>query len=155
MTWQPAARRWAGKNSKYNSEKTTVQGIEFDSKSEAQRYCELKLLEKANIIKDLQLQVPFELQPTFRKRGVTYRAINYIADFVYVEDGVTVVEDRKGFKTSEYLMKKKMFEYKYPALTLRETKTEYKRKTTKVHVKVTKPQEAGNKKHLEGQQLWK
>jgi hypothetical protein len=110
--------------SKYQSKKTIVDGIAFDSKAEARRYCELKMLEKAGEIADLQLQFAFQLQPPFRKNGKTIRAINYIADFVYTDTRKCriVVEDVKGFKTKEYQLKKKLFEYKYPDLTIVEIK---------------------------------
>ena len=105
---------------KYHSKKTIIDGITFDSKKEANRYCELKLLEKAGKIKDLQLQYQFVLQPPFRKNGKSIRAIIYVADFVYfdLERMKNVVEDVKGYKTDVYLIKKKMFEYKFPDLTL-------------------------------------
>ena len=101
-----------------------IDGITFDSKREAKRYCELKLLERAGKIKDLSLQHKFELQPSFKKKGKTIRAITYIADFVYFDfDRMqNVVEDVKGFKTKEYLLKKKLFEYKFPDLTIIEIK---------------------------------
>ena len=106
--------------SKYHSRKTTVYGITFDSKKEANRFCQLRLLEKAGKIKDLRLQHPFVLQPLFKKNGKTIRAITYIADFVYydLEKMKIVVEDVKGFKTKEYMLKKKIFEYKFPDLTI-------------------------------------
>lgn len=108
--------------SKYHSKKTTVYGITFDSKKEADRYCELRLLEMAGKIKDLQLQHQFVLQPSFKKNGKTIRAITYVADFVYydLERMKNVVEDVKGFKTKEYMLKRKMFEYKFPDLTITE-----------------------------------
>ena len=110
--------------SKYHSKKIMIDGITFDSKREAKRYCELKLLERAGKIKDLSLQHKFELQPSFKKKGKTIRAITYIADFVYFDfDRMqNVVEDVKGFKTKEYLLKKKLFEYKFPDLTIIEIK---------------------------------
>lgn len=110
--------------SKYHSKKITIDGITFDSKAEAQRYCELKMLERAGKIKDLLLQHKFELQPSFKKNGKTIRAITYVADFVYfdLERMRNVVEDVKGFKTKEYQLKKKLFEYKYPDLTIVEIK---------------------------------
>jgi hypothetical protein len=82
----------------------------------------LKFLERAGKIKDISLQHKFELQPSFKKNGKTIRAITYIADFVYfdLERMVNVVEDVKGYKTKEYLLKKKLFEYKYPYLTIKE-----------------------------------
>ena len=106
--------------SKYRSKKMMVDGITFDSKKEAERYCELKWLEKAGKIKDLSLQHKFELQPSFKKNGKTIRAITYIADFTYFdfERMKNVVEDVKGYKTKEYQLKKKLFEYKFPSLTI-------------------------------------
>ena len=106
--------------SKYHSKKVMVDGITFDSKKEANRYCELRLLEKAGKIKDLQLQQQFILQPPFRKNGKLIRAITYVADFVYydIERMKNVVEDVKGYKTKEYMLKRKMFEYKFPDLTI-------------------------------------
>lgn len=89
---------------KYNNKKTEIDGIKFDSKKEANRYCELKLLEKAGVIKDLELQVKFELIPKNGKE----RAVNYIADFVYTEAGKRVVEDCKGMRTKEYIIKRKL-----------------------------------------------
>ena len=110
--------------SKYQSKKTMIDGITFDSRAESQRYCELKLLERAGKIKDLSLQHKFELQPSFKKNGKTIRAIVYVADFVYfdLERMAHVIEDVKGYKTKEYLLKKKMFEYKFPDLTIVEIK---------------------------------
>ena len=98
---------------KYNNTKTVVDGIKFDSKREAERYKELKLLERAGKISDLILQPRFELLPKHTINGRNVRKIEYIADFQYKENGKTVVEDAKGFKTKEYLIKKKWFEYKY------------------------------------------
>jgi hypothetical protein len=86
-----------------------VDGITFDSVKEAQRWCELKLMQRAGVISDLRLQVSFELLPAQRiDRKVVERAVNYIADFVYKQDGQTVVEDAKGYRTPEYIMKRKM-----------------------------------------------
>lgn len=110
--------------SKYNSRKTVVDGITFDSKKEAKRYEELKKMEQEGLIQGLELQVPFELVPSFtividgkkKKR----RNMKYIADFVYYENGNKVVEDVKGRKTDVYKLKKKLFEYKYK-VTIKET----------------------------------
>lgn len=106
--------------SKYFSRKTVVDGISFDSKKEANRYCELKMLERAGKIKDLELQHQFVLQPPFRKNGKLIRAITYVADFTYydLEKMKNVVEDVKGYKTDVYALKKKIFEYQYPDLTI-------------------------------------
>ncbi len=108
--------------SKYRSTKAMIDGIVFDSIREGNRYRELKLLEKAGKIKDLSLQHKFELQPSFKKNGTTFRKITYIADFVYfdLERMAIVVEDVKGFRTKEYLLKKKLFEFKFPELTITE-----------------------------------
>lgn len=105
---------------KYGNKKVVIDGIEFDSKLEGHRYCELKLLEKAKIIKDLQLQVSFELIPSYKKNNKTIRATKYIADFVYYdnEKKQKVIEDTKGIKTDVYKLKKKIFEYKYPELEI-------------------------------------
>lgn len=98
-------------HNKYHNKKVMVDDIKFDSKKEARRYNELKLLEKAGIIKNLQRQVKYELQPSFKYNGKTIRAINYIADFVYEKNGELIVEDVKGIKTDVYKLKKKLFLY--------------------------------------------
>ena len=79
---------------------------------EGERYIELSLLQRAGEISDLRLQVPFELVPKQKdSRGRVIREIRYIADFVYTENGKTVVEDVKGCKTAEYKLKKKLMKY--------------------------------------------
>lgn len=105
---------------KYGNIKTVVDGIKFDSKAEAERYAELRLLERAGIISELKLQPKFQLIPTFVKNGKTFRGINYIADFMYTENGRKVVEDVKGCRTEVYKLKRKLFEYYYSDLTLEE-----------------------------------
>ena len=103
--------------SKYGNIKTTTSdGITHDSIREANRWCELKLLERAGKITDLQRQVKFELLP--KQDGE--RAVYYIADFVYTEDGKQVVEDAKGFRTKEYKLKKRMLLY-FKGIKIRET----------------------------------
>ena len=101
---------------KYRSKKTTLDGIQFDSKKEAQRYAELLLLQKGGIISDLKLQVKFEIIPKQKDE----RAAHYIADFVYQENGKTVAEDTKGYKTKEYILKRKLFKYNYPDINFKE-----------------------------------
>lgn len=94
---------------KYHAKKTELDGITFDSRKEAQRYAELKLLERSGAIHNLQRQVRYELIPAQKKDGKTIeRACHYIADFVYEEDGKTVVEDVKGYRTKEYVLKRKL-----------------------------------------------
>ena len=109
-------------NNKYHNKKMTINGIIFDSKLEAKRYTELLYMQKANLIKDLELQPKFELQPSFKKNNKTYRKIEYVADFKYydVKKGIVVVEDTKGIKTKDYILKKKLFEYKYLDLEITE-----------------------------------
>ena len=101
----------AARGSKYHAKKTAVDGIEFDSAKEAKQYTRLRALEEDGKIQHLRLQVPFELVPSFECDGVKYREMRYVADFVYVRDGKAVVEDCKGFKTTEYKMKKKLMAY--------------------------------------------
>lgn len=94
---------------KYKSRKVTVGGKVFDSRKEYVRYCELLLLQKAGDISDLQTQVKFELIPSQKEFGkVVERACTYVADFVYEYDGKKVVEDTKGFKTKDYIIKRKL-----------------------------------------------
>ena len=98
------------KKSKYSAVKTEINGIKFDSKKEARRYKELKILEKADEIKSLELQPRFLLQEKFKYNGKTIRKIEYIADFRYIDEkGNTIVEDVKGMKTEVYKIKKKIF----------------------------------------------
>jgi hypothetical protein len=100
--------------SKYRNKPVIVNNIQFPSKREAQRYSELFLLERAGVISDLQLQVPFELIPSQKINGkVVERPCKYIADFVYEENGKTVVEDTKGMRTDKYIIKRKLMLYKY------------------------------------------
>lgn len=98
-------------HSKYRAKKTIIDGIKFDSKREADRYCELKLLEKANEIRSLELQPRFLLQDKFKDRnGKTHRKIEYVADFMYInKDDKKIVEDVKGMMTDVYKLKKKLF----------------------------------------------
>lgn len=110
--------------SKYGSKKVIIDGIKFDSKKEGKRYLELKLLEKANEIKNLELQKVFELQPSFKKNGKTYRKITYKADFCYfsIKENKYICEDVKSpaTKTQVYMIKKKMLLYKYENIEFRE-----------------------------------
>lgn len=101
------------KKSKYSSAKTDIDGIRFDSKKEAEFYAELKLREKAGEITHLRLQPRYLLQEAFKHEGKQYREIEYVADFEYIENGETVVVDVKGFRTAVYMIKKKLFLYKY------------------------------------------
>lgn len=97
--------------SKYGSKKITRDGITYDSQKEYQRHWELKLLERAGKITKLDRQVKFVLIPTQRIDGkVVERECAYIADFVYwdIEIGKRIVEDTKGFRTKDYIIKRKL-----------------------------------------------
>lgn len=101
---------------KYNNKKITVDGQKFDSKKEANRYKELRLLEKAGEIQDLRTQVKFVLIHAQRDETtgkVIERECYYKADFVYTEDGETVVEDVKGYRTEAYIIKRKLMLWRY------------------------------------------
>lgn len=101
--------------SKYNAQKTTVDGITYDSRKEAIRAQELRLMLRAGIISNLREQVPYELIPAQKNEygKVIERAVIYKADFVYGEKGKTVVEDTKGVRTKEYVIKRKLMLYEY------------------------------------------
>jgi hypothetical protein len=88
----------------------------FESKKEAKRAQELQLMEKIGLISNLEYQVPFELIP--KQEGE--RSVVYKADFTYFEDKKLVVEDAKGFKTPEYVIKRKLLLWRY-GIRIRET----------------------------------
>ena len=112
------------KRNKYYAQKCVLDGIEFDSRKEARRYSELLLLARAKEISGLQRQVKFVLIPVqyemyerYGKNGkelapgkrLLEKECAYIADFVYTDkDGKTVVEDTKGVKTKDYIIKRKL-----------------------------------------------
>jgi hypothetical protein len=109
--------------SKYKAEPVIIGGIRFDSKKEAARGFDLQMLQKAGQISDLKFQVPFILQEEFVRDGKTERAIKYLADATYIENGKLIVEDTKSAITKGlpvYRMKRKMLLYKYPEIILRE-----------------------------------
>jgi hypothetical protein len=111
---------------KYHNRKVTIDGITFDSIREGNRYRELKLLRKASKISHLQRQVKFELIPAqyelaterytkgpkkgqYKRGKLLERECAYIADFVYIDaDGKIVVEDTKGMRTKDYIIKRKL-----------------------------------------------
>ena len=96
--------------SKYKNQKVVIDNIRFDSKKEANYYTKLKILRDAGKITDLELQKKFILQDKFTLNGKTYRAITYVADFVYKDqDGRTHIVDTKGYRTEVYMIKKKLF----------------------------------------------
>ena len=115
-------------NKYYNKKTVTSDGIKHDSQKEAQRWCELKLLERAGRISHLKRQVEFELLPNqyetierYNKNGKRLKdqikliehKVSYIADFVYDENGKTVVEDVKSVatQTEKLIIKRKLILY--------------------------------------------
>lgn len=106
-----------GQTNKFHAEKVTVDGKTFDSRKEARRYRELMLLQKAGAIRDLECQKRYRLIPTQKdKDGKTLeRPVDYFADFVYIDTttGELVVEDTKGFKTKDYIIKRKLLLERY------------------------------------------
>lgn len=96
---------------KYHNRKTEIDGILFDSAKEAKRHTELKLLERAGKIRDLERQKKFEICAKSKDK----RALYYIADFVYWdnEKNQIVVEDVKGYRTDVYKLKKRLVYEKY------------------------------------------
>ena len=119
------------RSNKYHSKKITRDGMTFDSLKEYRKFRELLLLEKAGEITDLKRQVEFELIPAQYEEiptGEVYKrgelkgqpkikrvclelSVKYIADFVYKENGKTIVVDTKGFRTKDYILKRKMMLY--------------------------------------------
>lgn len=100
--------------------------MHFDSKREARRYMDLWLMQRAGEITNLRTQVKYPLLPKqVHPDGTQERAIDYVADFVYEEDGETVVEDSKGFRNTAsaayrvFVMKRKMMLY-FHGVTVRE-----------------------------------
>ena len=112
-------------SNKYGSRKITRDGMTFDSVKEYRRFCDLSLLEKAGKISDLQRQVEFVLIPAQREpdtigaRGavkpgrVIEKSVVYNADFTYYENGAFVVEDTKGMRTKDYIIKRKLMLWEY------------------------------------------
>ena len=96
---------------KYRAKKVKTEDGTFDSKREYARWCELKLLERAGEIEDLRRQVSYTLVGSQKGTTRNERPINYRADFVYYKDGELVVEDSKGMRTPEYVIKRKLMKY--------------------------------------------
>lgn len=104
-------------NKYHNRKATTGDGIKHDSRREAVRWCELNLLQRKGIITGLRRQVKFVLIPTQYgtglkgKKKLLERECSYLADFVYKENDQLVVEDTKGYRTKEYVIKRKLMLY--------------------------------------------
>ena len=132
-----------GNANKYHAKKTVIE-VEgkphvFDSHAEARYYLRLKTLQTVGEITSIELQPKFELQPGYQKCcGKVWTipvktcfkcgkkipktpAIPYTADFrVTYKDGHVEIIDVKGVETREFIRVKKIFEYRYPELTLKE-----------------------------------
>lgn len=115
-------RALAPGGNKYRAQKTTVDNIVFASKREARRYGELRQMEAAGEIRDLELQPRFLLQEGFvDNEGVKHRPIYYVADFGYMEvaTGRRVVEDPKGKPSEAFGIKWKLVKRRYPDVVFR------------------------------------
>lgn len=105
---------------KYHSKKVMVNGITYDSKKEMRRHLLLLSMERSGMITDLQRQVKFVLVPAQREPDTTgsrggmkkgrllERECAYVADFAYNKDGERIVEDTKGVRTKDYIIKRKL-----------------------------------------------
>ena len=113
-----------GSESKYHSEKVQIDGETFDSRREARRWMDLRLLEQAGEIRDLRRQVKYILIPTQREEGdgkkpgkLLEKEASYYADYVYTDarTGETIVEDVKGYKEggayAVFVLKRKLMLY--------------------------------------------
>ena len=100
---------------KFHAKKVTIDGIEFDSKRESQYYLLYKDMLERGEIKDLQLQPRFELIPSFTNwQGKKCRPCHYTADFLLTyPDGRQKVVEVKGFRTRDYMLRRKLFEWQY------------------------------------------
>lgn len=101
---------------KYHNRKTEIDGVTYDSAKEARRGAELRMMERAGVISDLCAQVRYTLIPSQKRSGkVVERPVYYVADFVYTENGETVVEDVKSpaTRTREYIIKRKLLLWEY------------------------------------------
>ena len=116
---------------KINSKKVIVDGISFDSRTEAKYYCRLKRLKEDGKICHIECHPKYELQPACERYGKKYRPMYYIADFLVILDGGhKIVIDVKGYGMEDAQLKRKLFAYKYPDLELRWVAMSYKHSDT-------------------------
>lgn len=110
------------KRSKYGNRKTVVDGITFDSKREAERWLYLRAREEAGEISHLERQPIFKLsvgdRPVLiRSKGYPNgRQAKYAADFAYFDGDRRIIEDAKGHRTRDFILKKAIVEAMYPAI---------------------------------------
>lgn len=110
------------RGNKYGAQPTVADGVLFDSKKEAQRYLQLRQMERAGAITGLERQPRYLIQDSYRGRdGKWVRAISYVGDFAYVETatGVQVCEDVKGVRTAVFNLKWKLVQPRYPDVVFR------------------------------------
>jgi hypothetical protein len=108
--------------SKFHAVPVDLDGLRFDSKAEAARYGELKLLEAAGVIAGLRVHPRYLLVEKARVNGENLRAVVYEADFEYTEAGVKVAEDVKGGKATQtaiFRLKAGLFKRAYPHIQFR------------------------------------
>lgn len=106
---------------KYHAIPTVYNGVKFSSRKEARYAQQLDLLVKAGVVSHYDVQPSYELQPSYKQGEKTIRDIRYVADFkVFYASGRVEIVDCKGVKTPVYLLKKKLFEYKFPGLRITE-----------------------------------
>lgn len=115
----PSIRRRFGGGSKYGNQPVVLDGIRFDSKAEGEQYLALKLQQEAGLISDLTLQPHFLLLPAKTYDGRRERAIFYVADFSYREDGRLIVAEVKGYETETWRLKRRLFLHLWPTHELR------------------------------------
>ena len=109
--------------SKYKNKKIEIDGLVFDSQAEARYYTYLSDLMQKGVVTEIIPQPRYLLQESFRKNGILFRKIEYVADFaVQYEDGRSEVVDVKGMETTDFKIKRKLFEKKYPDLSLKVVK---------------------------------
>ena len=106
--------------SKYKAKKIECDDGKFDSQGEYKRWLILKGMQDMGLISNLQRQVSYELIPQQKLREPRVRKgrshhyempVKYIADFVYEENGQTIVEDYKGMRLSDYVIKRKLMKF--------------------------------------------
>jgi hypothetical protein len=107
--------------SKYKNKKIEIDGIKFDSKDESLYYLLLKEFKEEGAIKDFKLQPKYELVPKFKYMGESRRAITYTPDFkvIHTNDTISVIDIKSiGTATQQGELRRKLFEYKYPNISL-------------------------------------
>lgn len=107
------------KRPKYRAVRVEIDGHKFDSKMEARRYLELKLMERAGKISDVVVHPRFLLKGAFQSAWTVVPAVTWTADFCYEATGRIIVEDVKGVETREAKLKHTLFRGKYPEYELR------------------------------------